>query len=304
MTPAILAVDGGQSAIRVRHSNGAAADVPGTSWAGRQTYETVAARIVEAWRAAGSPPVDVAVLGLTTAPPDGSADRFAELVAGRVGAERVVVCDDGVTTHAGALGGGWGVALAVGTGVACAALGPTGPATIVGGHGYLLGDEGGGYWLGRAGLSAALRAREGRGPDTALAAGASEAFGDLADAHVRIAADERAVDRIAHFAPVVLEAASAGDLVAARIVADGVGELVGVLHAAWRAAGSHARTPTVVTGRLASAMGDRLRSAIDETAGRFDFRPPAGDAIDGGLALAGLATRYGGLVRTWTREAS
>jgi N-acetylglucosamine kinase-like BadF-type ATPase len=138
----------------------------------------------------------------------------------------------------------------------------------------------------------------------ALGKAADPAPCSRADAHVRIAADERAVDRIAHFAPAVLEAASVGDPVAARIVADGVGELVGVLHAAWRAAGSHALTPTVVTGRLAGAMGDRLRTAIDETAGRFDFMPPAGEAIDGGLALAGLATRYGGLVRTWTREAS
>lgn len=201
MSERILAVDGGQSTTRVRHSDGRSASAPGVSWAGPETVDAVADRITEAWQAAGAPAVDVAVLGLTTVPPDSAVARLAGLVSDRIGASRVLVCDDGVTTHAGALSGGWGIALAVGTGVACVAAGPTGAAAIIGGHGYLLGDEGGGYWLGRAGIGAALRTLEGRAPATALVTKAVDAFGDLTDLHVRLAADPRAVDRIAQFAP-------------------------------------------------------------------------------------------------------
>ena len=199
------------------------------------------------------------------------------------------------------LGGGWGIALAVGTGVACVAAGPSGAASIIGGHGYLLGDEGGGFWLGRAGIGAALRAHEGRAPATALVTKAVEAFGDLTDLHVRLAAGPRAVDRIAQFAPAVIEAAERGDAVAARIVAAGVAELADVVRAAWHAAGEHPATPTVVTGRLAAELGEHLRSALAAIDG-IDIRPAAGDALDGGLALAGAGARYDGLIHTWTRE--
>ena len=301
MNDSILAVDGGQSTIRVRHSDGRSASVPGVSWAGPGTIDAVAARIGEAWNAAGAPDVDVAVLGLTTVPPDDASRLLAGLVSDSIGANRIVICDDGVTTHAGVLGGSWGIALAVGTGVACVAAAPSGSASIIGGHGYLLGDEGGGFWLGRAGIGAALRAHEGRAPNTALTGKAVDDFGDLADLHVRLAADTRAVDRIAQFAPAVVEASEHGDAVAARIVAAGVAELVDVARAAWHAAGERPTTPTVVTGRLASVLGDHLRSALSTIEG-IDVRPAAGDALDGGLALTGVATRYDDLIHTWTRE--
>lgn len=301
MSERILAVDGGQSTIRVRHSDGRSAEVPGVSWSGPETIDAVAERIAEAWRVAGAPAVDVAVLGLTTVPPDSATARLAQLVSEAIGADRVLICDDGVTTHAGALGGDWGIALAVGTGVACVAAAPSGAAVIIGGHGYLLGDEGGGFWLGRAGIGAALRAEERRGPATTLSATAAEAFGDLAELHIRLAADPRAVDRIAQFAPAVLQAADRGDAVAARIVADAVAELAGLVRAAWQAAGTQSATPTVVTGRLAAEFGERLRSALTGIDG-IDLRPAAGDALDGGLAVAAAASRYDTLIRTWTRE--
>ena len=56
-----------------------------------------------------------------------------------------------MTSHAGALSLGWGVSLVAGTGVACLAVPAEGEPRIVGGHGYLLGDEGGAFWIGREG---------------------------------------------------------------------------------------------------------------------------------------------------------
>ncbi|MFD5651250.1 hypothetical protein [Streptomyces sp. NPDC127039] len=51
--------------------------------------------------------------------------------------------------------------------------------TGVDGWGPLLGDDGGGARIGTAGLRAALRAHDGRGPDTVLLDAAAGLFGDL-----------------------------------------------------------------------------------------------------------------------------
>ncbi|WP_432214727.1 hypothetical protein, partial [Salmonella enterica] len=81
------------------------------------------------------------------------------------------------------------------------------------------GDEGGGLWVGREGLRAALRARDGRGEATALEVLAARRYEGLEDLGARIHGASRPVDAIARFAPDVLTAARAGDPVADMIVA-------------------------------------------------------------------------------------
>lgn len=61
-----------------------------------------------------------------------------------------------------------GVVLVCGTGSIAVAYAPDGTAHRSGGHGYLLGDEGSGYWIGREAVRAALRAADGRGEPTRL----------------------------------------------------------------------------------------------------------------------------------------
>ena len=106
----------------------------------------------------------------------------------------VWLADDAVTAHAGALSLGWGVSVTAGTGVACLAVPPDGAPRVIGGHGYLLGDEGGAFWIGREGLRAVLRAADGRGPSTALAGPASQRFDGLDDLGARVHAADRPVD--------------------------------------------------------------------------------------------------------------
>ena len=167
--PRVLAVDGGQSGIRVRHSaDSHTIEAPGTSRTA-DTDARVADAVVDAWQALGRPAVDRVVLGMTTAPVDPErAPALARSVGEAISAPEAWACDDSVTSHAGALSLGWGVSLAAGTGVACLAVPATGEPRIIGGHGYLLGDEGGGFWIGRRGLPAALRASEGRAEPTTL----------------------------------------------------------------------------------------------------------------------------------------
>lgn len=298
----VLAVDGGQSTMRVRHSTGASGEAPGVSWGGPDTVTESADAIVAAWRDAGAPPSRIAVLGLTTVP-DGAVecDRLAALVARHTGADRVLVCDDGITAHAGALGGSWGVALAVGTGVACVARARGGRTTVIGGHGYLVGDEGGAFWIGRAGIAAALRAAEGRGIRTELEAAAANSFGDLGTAHIRIHADPRAVDSIARFAPSVIAIARAGDAIARRILQAAIAELIDCVRTGWVAAGSEPRTPLAIIGRLADELRPELDEALVELGGIVDPRTPAGGALDGAMHLASGVADYGSAVHTWTK---
>ena len=304
----VFAIDGGQSAVRARHS-GSTADVAvdGVSRAAG-TNERIAGAVVAAWQTLGSPDVDRAVLGLTTAPSDAAeAIRLAEGVATVIGANEVWVCDDSVTSHAGALSLGAGVSLVAGTGVACLAVPELGSPRIVGGHGYLIGDEGGGFWMGREGLRAALRAREGRGPVTTLTSLAEARFGDLDGLPVRLHDDDRAVNAIAQFASDVL-AAAAADAKAAAIVDAAAAELHGVVAAAARLSASDGTVAVALGGGLL-VDPTPLRVALDERlAGESTLQPRTADAspLDGAMLLGYQADpgRYAPLVHVWRRSES
>ena len=133
------------------------------------TIAAVAGAIVRAWEACGSPSADRVVMGLSTAPTDTpSRERLCGTVGDATDIAEVWLADDSVTTHAGALSLGFSVP-------------EQGVPRIIGGHGYLLGDEGGAFWIGREGLRAALRAGDGRVAQTALSAAAAARFDGLDD---------------------------------------------------------------------------------------------------------------------------
>lgn len=313
--PQILAIDGGQSAIRARHSAGlTAAEADGVSRVSGSD-KRVAAAVVGAWQSLGRPEVDRAVLGLSTAPMDRlEAIKLGKLVGNAIAAPEVWVCDDSVTSHAGALSLGVGVSLVAGTGVACLAVPLENPPRIVGGHGYLLGDEGGSFWIGREGLSAALRAREGRGPHTALVSLAEARFGDLDDLPIRLHEADRAVNAVAQFASDVLGAA-ASDAAAASIVSAAADELRGVVVAAVRTASGDEERRMPAGAPTDVALGGRLlveptplRSALDvRLAVDPTVRPRTADhsPLDGAMLLGRQSNpgRYAPLVHIWRAEA-
>jgi glucosamine kinase len=302
----VLAIDGGQSAIRALSTQDAdVVEVSGVSRDG-STEDRVVDGVVSAWRSLGTPVIDRAVLGLTTAPEDPAhADSLAERIGTAVGAAEVWVCDDAVTSHAGALSCGWGVSVTAGTGVACLAVPDRGRPRIIGGHGYLLGDEGGGFWIGREGLRAALRAVEGRASPTVLRDLATERFGVLNRLPVRLHEDPRAVDLIARFATDVF-AAAGDDSVAADIVEKAADELHGVASAAVDIIAPEeapAKVPVALGGRLLStptplrhALDSRLRS--DQ---RLEVRTADGSPLDGAMSIGTRPTpgRYASLVQIW-----
>lgn len=188
-------------------------------------------RLAELIGAAGATAAGVGLPGLRS--PADAARLGAELT--RRAGHPVRVTWDGETAWLGAFGAAPGIAVFAGTG--SGALGCDGERRArAGGHGFLLGDEGSAYWIGRAAANAALRWEDGMGGSAALRDAVVAASGrDLArlidDVHSHPA--ERG--RLALLAPVVT--ALAGEEEAARRIA---------LEAAWHLA------------ELAAAVGRRL----------------------------------------------
>ncbi|AKN74674.1 ATPase [Streptomyces sp. PBH53] len=230
--------------------------------------------------------VCVGAAGAAAAPR--AARDLAGLLLGDLPTDEVAVTSDAVTAHAGALGGRPGVVLAIGTGSVAVGIGDDGAYARVGGWGPWLGDEGGGAWIGAAGLRAALRAHDGRGPDTALLAAAIERFGDPDRLPVALGRDGNPARTAASFAPDVARTATAGDSTASEIIRDAataLGETV--LAAARRIGGDGLRV--AVTGGL-TGLGEPLlgplRSTLAASPCALLLRPSLGDPLDGSRLLA------------------
>lgn len=81
---------------------------------------------------------------------------------------RILVVNDALVALEAAQPGRPGVVIIAGTGSIAYGRNAAGEAARAGGWGYVLGDEGSGYWIGRAALRAVLREADQRGPATAL----------------------------------------------------------------------------------------------------------------------------------------
>jgi len=147
--------------------------------------------------------------------PDDAAALGAELT--RRAGRPVRVTGDGETAWLGAFGAAPGIVVFAGTG--SGATGCDGERWArAGGHGFLLGDEGSAYWIGRAAANAALRWEDGMGGSAALRDAVIEASGgDLAALIESVNSHPAERGRLALLAPAVT--ALAGEDDAARRIA-------------------------------------------------------------------------------------
>lgn len=285
-----IAIDGGQSASRVRVSwrDG---DFEGAGFVhGPNRIPAIVDALEPVIAAAGQiPPIEVIAAGHTGLP-GLAAERteLARLLARRTGARRVLLAADWVTAHIGALGGGPGVVVAAGTGAVTLGVGPDRSARRIDGDGYLFGDAGGAWAIGRAALALALRDADGRTSAPALAAAARARFGpDLHAAAGALYEAAAVVDTVARFAPDVIELAVDGDADALRIVSRAAHELATSAAAASR--DLPAPVAVAVTGRLldpSGALGRLFRAALTTAIPGADLRAARGSSLDGAAALA------------------
>ena len=199
-----------------------------------------------------------------------------------------------------------GTVLVAGTGSIAARVEGHRLVRTTGGYGWLLGDEGSAFWLGREAVRATLRALEEPGPVSGLPADVLAAL-LAADAvaapllPVLSTVDSDGVTRrqvwsrlitaanaappiaLAGHAPLVSAAAERGDAVALAVLARAAELLVDTALGA-RLPGE--RTPVVLVGSLVGAgpLGERLRAGLAERAGGEVLR-----ATDGAAGAAWLA---------------
>jgi uncharacterized phosphosugar-binding protein/N-acetylglucosamine kinase-like BadF-type ATPase len=173
--------------------------------------------------------IDLLVLSLAAIPQSSDdLELLASAIYQRVSFDRLVIASD---TKAASLSSDnhADLVIAVGTGITASVN--TGDKHFeLSGLGYLIGDEGSGYWIGRSGLNAALKAVEGRGVKTKLTESALNLFKvdhhNLAD-HIHQLPSP--VTQIAAFAPYVVAAAESGDTQALSIIETAANEIVDLI---------------------------------------------------------------------------
>jgi N-acetylglucosamine kinase-like BadF-type ATPase len=247
-------------------------------------------------------PVDTVSAGVSGLTHDNrvSADLHGAVTHHGVG--RVLLAHDSITSYLGALGDERGVVVASGTGVVTLAVGEARVARVDG-WGYLIGDAGSGYWLGRAALDAVMRAHDGRAPATALTDIVRADFIDLEHAYIELQSDANRVRRVAAYARMVADLA-ATDEVASRICDEAAAELVLSAATGLRRVGEDARPDPVVCGIggvfRSVAIATRFAHGLAEIWPGVDIRTALGDGRDGAMLLPRLAehSALGAMVAT------
>ncbi|HVR41672.1 MAG TPA: BadF/BadG/BcrA/BcrD ATPase family protein, partial [Thermoanaerobaculia bacterium] len=131
-----------------------------------------------------------------------------------------IVDTDARVALTGAVGFGAGIVIIAGTGSVAFGRNESGESARAGGWGPTLGDEGSGFWIAREGLSAIVRAHDGRGFTTKMTDLLCREYEmcDAADLPRFVYATTTHADDIARYGKLVIEAASLGDGVARSIM--------------------------------------------------------------------------------------
>jgi N-acetylglucosamine kinase-like BadF-type ATPase len=170
-------------------------------------------------------------------------DTFAVLRAGL----------DGPAPH-------WGVAVTCGAGINCVGLAPDGRTTRFLALGDFTGDWGGGNGLGREVLWWAIRAEDGRGPQTALREAVPALLGaaSMYDVAVGLHTGTIGWDAPMRLVPLLFQVAEAGDAVAVDLVRRLAGEVCVMALTAIRRLGLDDQPVPVVLGGGVLAARDPL----------------------------------------------
>lgn len=225
----------------------------------------------------------------------------AEAVRGimrRIGFKtRTLVVNDALIALVAGAGDRPGVVVVAGTGSIAYGRDGAARAARAGGWGYLLGDEGGGFWIGRSALAAVVREFDGRGPRTRLT--------ELVLAEMRLANPTELIHAIyvrglhryaiASIAPVVQRAAEGGDAIASEIVDRAAAELAAAAASVITRLGMRGEAfPTILAGgvfRGLPSLVTKVSAHVAEIAPRSDVRRLEAEPATGAVTLALAAAR-------------
>jgi N-acetylglucosamine kinase-like BadF-type ATPase len=192
-----------------------------------------------------------------------------------------------------------GVVIIAGTGSIAYGRDGSGRAARAGGWGYLLGDEGSGFWVGRRALSAIVRAADGRGPSTQLSELVMTRLQPVRPSDLIRETYYRDLRRtaIAGLAPLVQQARDAGDAVAAEILNQAANELTAAAASVVSRLGMRGEVfPTILAGGIFKAvpwLADEVMRLMNEIAPRSESRVLEVEPAVGAVRLA-IAEAHGG----------
>jgi N-acetylglucosamine kinase-like BadF-type ATPase len=206
-------------------------------------------------------------------------------------ADPVVAFAGGTTARSGAV-------LIAGSGTIASWIDGVEVVSRIDGHGWLVGDDGSGFWLGRQAVRAVLAELDGRGQPTVLryavlaTVAECDQLPDTAAEQMRLLRSAVYHDppiALARLAPLVPAAAETGDRVAQRIVDRAVILLVDTIEALLADAPAGASGPIVLAGSLLTAGGPIRREVQRRVADRHGQEPLI--AFSGAAGAAWLALR-------------
>jgi N-acetylglucosamine kinase-like BadF-type ATPase len=233
--------------------------------------------------------LDAAVLALSGTDTDGVTRH---LRSARSGQEEWIVVNDVVAAWAAATGARAGVGVISGTGSNVFGVSTDGRVWRAGGWGHLLGDEGSGYWLGIESIRAALRDRDGSGPETALSGAAERFFGlrsvEAVTARV-YSTKPLGKSEIAAFAAETAKCAASGDAVARECYERGAVELGRRIAAVIRRTGLDGPFPVGLIGsafKAGAVFVEPLTRAVHELAPEAKVSVVEMAPVGGSLLLA------------------
>jgi glucosamine kinase len=280
MSP-LLGIDAGGSGTRVVLVDGErVTDLPAGPPMNALLSEDIAGQLA---RIIGPAPavaaIGIGMPGLRSPAEAASLSAALSAAAGRP----VMVASDGQIAQAGAFRGGPGIVVIAGTG--SAAVGGDGTRLMqAGGHGFLLGDEGSAYWLGREAIAAALRWSDGMGGSAMIHDAVVKAAGiPLDELIVKINTHPSERRYVTAFAAVLVDLAQA-DPEARRIAESAADHLVALALAVQRRLGPD-QLPVAGNGGVFGSPLIWERFAAQTGATRPQAPPAVGAAL---LAAAGL----------------
>src|SRR5262245_341717 len=241
--------------------------------------------------------LDAICLGIAGVDRPRDAHTIKEIMR-RIGQKtRTVVVNDALVALVAGAGDQAGVVVVAGTGSIAYGRDGEGRAARAGGWGYLLGDEGGGFWIGRAALSAVVRPFDQRGPVTLLADLVLKEMQLATPAEVIHAIYDRGLQRraIAGLAGVVQRATEAGDAVAGEILDRAASELAAAAASVVTRLGMRGDVfPTILAGGIFKgipSLAEGLATRLAEVAPRSEVRRLEVEPARGAVTLALAAAR-------------
>lgn len=278
MTHYVLGVDGGgtKTHVAIVDSSG---QICGTGQAGPSNYDDVGVDVAQAnigqavaaaRQVAGlkNVPFSAVFLGMAgvVSPQDRAAIYGIAQNLNLAAPNAIGIDHDCRIALAGGLSGRPGIVQIAGTGSSCYGRNSAGEDWRAGGWGHLISDEGSGYWFGLQAMRMAVGAFDGRVEATPLTEQVRrrldlDHMNDIMH-HLYVVGMSRA--EIAALAPLVIEAARAGDLVSLRLIQEGTQDLADCILAVARRLGlAHGPSELALVGGLFQA-GDIFVQPLKE----------------------------------------